>query len=66
MAKSDEEAIEEFGKLVNMSAHQLEKWLENPQSKEAGTGVGIESGHKIIKILRKNPSNDAAKYDKVR
>lgn len=65
MGKSDEEAIAQFNKYVNMSPEELQKWLDNPQSKEAGTGVGIESGHKIVNILRKNPSKDPKKYDEV-
>jgi len=28
MGKSDEDVIQEFGELVNMSASELEKWLE--------------------------------------
>jgi hypothetical protein len=28
MGKSDEDVIQEFNELVNMSASELEKWLE--------------------------------------
>ncbi|KAI0640215.1 hypothetical protein C8Q77DRAFT_1043734 [Trametes polyzona] len=63
MVKSREEVIEEFHAEVNMTADELEKWLEDPKSAKAGTGVGIESGHKIVEILRKNPDRDPEKYD---
>ncbi|KAI0370034.1 hypothetical protein BV20DRAFT_314067 [Pilatotrama ljubarskyi] len=63
MVKSREEVIEQFHQEVNMTADELEKWLEDPKSTKAGTGVGIESGHKIVEILRKNPSKDPAKYE---
>lgn len=65
MVKSREEVIAEFHEDVNMTAEELEKWLEDPKSTKAGTGVGIESGHKIIEILRKNPDKDPEKYDEV-
>ncbi|KAI0652647.1 hypothetical protein C8Q79DRAFT_899886 [Trametes meyenii] len=63
MVKPREEVIEEFNTEVNMSAEELEKWLEDPKSAQAGTGVGVESGDKIVEILRKNPSKDPEKYD---
>ncbi|KAI0756172.1 hypothetical protein C8Q80DRAFT_13675 [Daedaleopsis nitida] len=63
MAKSKEEVIAQFNEEVNMSVEELEQWLEDPKSRKAGTGVGIESGHKIIEILRKNPTKDPEKYD---
>ena len=44
----------------------VQKWLDDPQSTKAGTGVGLESGHKIIEILKKNPEKDPEKYDEVR
>jgi hypothetical protein len=65
MTKSDKETIEKFNEQVNMTAVELEKWLEDPQSKEAGTGVGLESAKRIIEILKKNPNKEADKYDKV-
>ncbi|KAH8094690.1 hypothetical protein BXZ70DRAFT_353789 [Cristinia sonorae] len=63
MTKSNEEVISEFNINTNMSVGELENWLDNPKSKEAGTGVGIESGHKIVEILKKNPEKDPEKYD---
>ena len=66
MVKPREEVIQEFNADVNMTADELAAWLEDPQSEEAGTGVGLESGHRILEILRKNPEKEAEKYDEVR
>ncbi|OSD01224.1 hypothetical protein PYCCODRAFT_556312 [Trametes coccinea BRFM310] len=66
MVKSREDVIAQFHEEVNMTADELEKWLEDPKSSKAGTGVGIESGHKIVEILRKNPDRDPEQYDEVR
>jgi hypothetical protein len=63
MVKSKEEIIAEFNLQNNMTVDELQAWLDNPQSSKAGTGVGIESGHKIIEILKKNPSKDPELYD---
>lgn len=65
MVKPADEVITQFNELVNMSPEELETWLNDPQSKKAGTGVGIESGHKIIAIMRNNPSKDPDKYEEV-
>ena len=66
MVKPREEVIQEFNADVNMTADELAAWLEDPQSEEAGTGVGLESGHRILEILRKNPEKEPEKYDEVR
>lgn len=66
MVKSREDVVAKFNEYVNMSADELQKWLDDPQSTKAGTGVGLESGHKIIEILKKNPEKDPEKYDEVR
>lgn len=63
MTKSREDVIREFNVLNNMTVEELQAWLDDPQSKKAGTGVGLESGHKIIEILKKNPTKDPEKYD---
>ncbi|KAI1791005.1 hypothetical protein LXA43DRAFT_459338 [Ganoderma leucocontextum] len=60
--KSKEEVIAQFNEEVNMTAEELEAWLEDPKSATAGTGVGVESGHKIVEILKKNPTKDPEKY----
>lgn len=64
--KSKEEVIAQFNETVNMSAEELESWLSDPQSKKAGTGVGLESGKRIKEILKKNPTMDPNGYDEVR
>ena len=64
--KGKEEVIQQFNETVNMSADELETWLKNPQSKKAGTGVGLESGKRIKEILEKNPDMDPDGYDEVR
>lgn len=67
MGKSDAEVIALFNEQVNMTADELEGWLEDPQSRDAGTGVGIESGRRIVEILRnKNPTKNPDGYDEVR
>jgi hypothetical protein len=63
--KDQKEVIEKFNQQVNMSAEELEKWLESPESHKAGTGVGLESGKKIIEILRRNPNMDPDQYAEV-
>lgn len=65
MTKPKEEVIKEFNLLNNMTVEELQAWLDDPESKKAGTGAGIESGHKIIEILKKNPTKDPEKYDEV-
>ena len=44
--------IKDFNITVNMTVDELESWLDDPESKKAGTGVGLESGHKIVEILK--------------
>ncbi|KAI0931178.1 hypothetical protein AcW1_001350 [Taiwanofungus camphoratus] len=63
MVKSKEDVIAQFNEQVNMTAEELQKWLDNPESKKAGTGVGVDSGHKIIEILKRNPGKDPEKYE---
>jgi hypothetical protein len=63
MVKPRDEVIAEFNEQVNMSADELERWLENDESGKAGTGVGMESGHKILAILRKNPGKVPEEYE---
>lgn len=50
----------DFGKAVNMSAAEIEKWLQSAHSKEVGfrgdgksEAVGHASGRHIVKIKRK-------------
>jgi len=65
MGKSDAEVIALFHEQVNMSANELDAWLDDPQSRQAGTGVGHESGRRIVAILRKNPDRNPDAYDEV-
>jgi hypothetical protein len=66
MGKSDAEVIAIFNEQVNMTADELEAWLDDTRSREAGTGVGIESGRRIVEILCKNPERKPDRYDEVR
>ncbi|EGO19136.1 hypothetical protein SERLADRAFT_403443 [Serpula lacrymans var. lacrymans S7.9] len=63
MVKPEKETIAKFNEQVNMSLDELEPWLESDQSHQAGTGVGLESGHKIVEILKKNPDKDPDEYE---
>jgi hypothetical protein len=54
----------EFRELVNMSAEEIESWLQSPESKKVGMtrdgeseSVGHESGRKIVDILRTSPND---------
>lgn len=70
MVKDDQDVIAEFNEYVNMTASELEKWLESDESSEAGwrkdggdgKSVGQDSGEKIIEILKSNPKKDPEKY----
>lgn len=58
---------------VNMTAKQLEKWLDTDESKKVGQGSGESTGHRsgrrIVGILEKNKTDltddDAAHMRKV-
>jgi hypothetical protein len=50
----------EFGRVVNMSAGELERWLESEHSKEVGwthegesESVGHQEGRRIVEMKRK-------------
>lgn len=70
MVKDDQDVIAEFNEYVNMTASELETWLESDESSEAGwrkdggdgKSVGQDSGEKIIEILKSNPKKDPEKY----
>ena len=67
MSKDAETTIEEFRAAVNMTAHQLEKFLDSPESKEVGQkkggddseSTGHASGRRIVEILGKNKGDYA-------
>lgn len=63
MVKPRDEVITEFNEQVNMNADELERWLENDESTQAGTGVGLDSARKIVAILRKNPKKKPELYE---
>ncbi|KAI9788992.1 MAG: hypothetical protein M1816_006450 [Peltula sp. TS41687] len=71
MVKDNETVIKEFNELVNMTADELDEWLQGDASKEtgwskndgSGESVGHESGRKIAEILRKNPDMNPDQYD---
>ncbi|GAB3718359.1 DUF3140 domain-containing protein [Spirosoma flavus] len=67
---------DEFTKVVNMSATQLEKWLSSEESKSVGQrkgddseSIGHKSGKHIIAILKKKvqelKNDDYAHMEKV-
>lgn len=69
--KADSQVIQEFNRLVNLDAAELERWLKTPESKNAGwtngdsgETVGHDSGRKIVAILKANPDKDPNKYTK--
>jgi hypothetical protein len=61
MAKDREQAVEEFGELVNMTPKELEDWLRTEESQAVGQGEGEskghESGRRIVEIQRRNESD---------
>lgn len=69
--KGNDEVIQEFNDLVNMTASELEKWLKSsdsnsagwPKDSEGGESVGHDSGRKIVEILKANPQKKPDKYD---
>lgn len=68
--KDNKEVISEFNEYVNMTASELEKWLESDDSTSAGwtkdggdgESVGHDSGRKIVEILKSNPDKTPDKY----
>ena len=57
MADERNDIREEFGRRVNMTANELERWLETGESRSVGEGSGESKGHRsgrrIVAILRK-------------
>jgi hypothetical protein len=58
VAGDDDASRSEFNDIVNMTASELEKWLDSDESKEVGqrSGNGESTGHmsgrRIIELLR--------------
>jgi len=65
-ASEYEDKIKEFEEAVNMTAKEIEEWLETDESKsvgqenEDGNIKGRESGKHIVEILNKNKSDYTA------
>ncbi|WVR05456.1 hypothetical protein IAU60_002472 [Kwoniella sp. DSM 27419] len=68
--KSEEEVVNDFNEIVNMTAEELDTFLKTEGSettgfkKDDGSGesIGHESGRKIVDILQRNPDKDPSKY----
>ena len=64
----DDEVTTEFNTLVNMTARELEAWLDTDESREVGQkaserseSTGHQSGRAIVSLLRKKKTErDAA------
>jgi hypothetical protein len=57
MARSPEDVWDDWTKAVNMTASELEKWLETDESgsvgqSDGGEATGHRSGRRIVEILR--------------
>lgn len=54
MADAEHDQVwKEFSEAVNMTPSELEMWLKTDESKESGTGVGHDSGERIVAIKHK-------------
>ena len=64
--KGNDEVIQEFNEVVNMTASELEKWLKSddsnragwPKEDENGETVGHHRGRKLVATLKENPKKD--------
>ncbi|MBD1927831.1 DUF3140 domain-containing protein [Trichocoleus sp. FACHB-90] len=73
MSKDTKTVIGEFEEAVNMTAKELESWLETEDSKAVGQkdgdeeSTGHKSGKRIIELLQKNDysEDDLAHMKKV-
>ncbi|MFF8828622.1 DUF3140 domain-containing protein [Streptomyces sp. NPDC015131] len=58
-----EKVVADFGEAVNMTAGELEKWLETEESRGVGQSggggesVGHASGRRIVELLRTKKSD---------
>ncbi len=64
MSEDPEKVIANFKAAVNMTAHQLEEWLQKEGSKKVGyrnegngESVGHHSGRRIVEILGKKKAD---------
>jgi len=64
MSKDTKTVIGEFEEAVNMTAKELESWLETEDSNSVGQkdgdeeSTGHKSGKRIIELLQKNDYNE--------
>ncbi|WP_406674738.1 DUF3140 domain-containing protein [Nonomuraea sp. N2-4H] len=62
MSEDHAAIAKEFGEAVNMTAKELEEWLETDESKAVGQkdgggeSTGHESGRRIVRLLRAKKS----------
>lgn len=60
MTDEHREILDNFKKNVNMTASELDEWLETDESKSVGQNdgkgesIGHRSGREIVEILHKN------------
>ena len=60
MADTDDDKAktwDDFGEAVNMTPAELEAWLKTDESRDSGTGVGHDSGERIVTIKRKKKAD---------
>ncbi|MEV0234064.1 DUF3140 domain-containing protein [Nonomuraea sp. NPDC050786] len=63
MTEEDRATVAEFGRVVNMTAKELERWLATDESKavgqksDGGESTGHESGRKIVDLLHAKKSS---------
>ncbi|TDD73474.1 DUF3140 domain-containing protein [Actinomadura darangshiensis] len=63
MSGDDAEVAAEFGKVVNMTPKELDRWLETDESRSVGQkdgggeSTGHESGRRIVELLRAQKSD---------
>ncbi len=50
MAKNYEQVVQEFGEAVNISAGELEDWLETEESQQVGASTGEVSRRRAIMV----------------
>ncbi len=64
MTEEQRKTLDDFKEAVNMSAGEIEKWLDTEESKKVGfkesdgsESVGHKSGKRIIEILEKKQAD---------
>ena len=69
----DATALKEFHEAVNMTASEIERWLETDQSKEVGQkqdgegeSTGHQSGRHIIEMLHSKEDYSTGDYAQMR